>query len=123
MKLMCGCLRTLTTRVFFVSFSTARTGRSPRRVVWGGPSDTPNQNKTTQNTTQRTLHPLYVRRANSRLEKLLKVRETLNEGLPEEEHLSLNDMLLKAAALASQKVPDVSMVTALLFSFLHIRTS
>lgn len=44
-----------------------------------------------------------------RLEKLLKVRETLNEGLPEEEHLSLNDMLIKAAALASEKVPDVSL--------------
>lgn len=43
-----------------------------------------------------------------RLDKILKVRETLNEGLPEEEHLSLNDMLLKAAAIASQKVPDVS---------------
>lgn len=43
-----------------------------------------------------------------RLEKLLKVRETLNEGLPEDEKLSLNDMLLKAAALASEKVPDVS---------------
>lgn len=42
-----------------------------------------------------------------RLEKLLKVRETLNEGLPEDEHLSLNDMLLKAAAIASEKVPDV----------------
>lgn len=45
-----------------------------------------------------------------RLEKLLKVRETLNEGLPEEEKLSLNDMLLKAAAIASEKVPDVSRV-------------
>lgn len=39
---------------------------------------------------------------------MLKVRATLNEGLPEEEHLSLNDMLLKAAAIASEKVPDVS---------------
>lgn len=45
-----------------------------------------------------------------RLEKLLEVRETLNEGLPEEEKLSLNDMLLKAAAIASEKVPDVSTV-------------
>lgn len=35
------------------------------------------------------------------------MRETLNEGLPEEEQLSLNDMLLKAAAIASEKVPDV----------------
>lgn len=47
------------------------------------------------------------RTAPRRLEKLLKVRETLNEGLPEAEKLSLNDMLLKAAALASKKVPDV----------------
>lgn len=46
-----------------------------------------------------------------RLEKLLKVRETLNEGLPEDEQVSLNDMLLKAAALASEKVPDVSGAT------------
>lgn len=36
------------------------------------------------------------------------MREDLNEGLPEEEQLSLNDMLIKAAALASEKVPDVS---------------
>lgn len=37
------------------------------------------------------------------------MRESLNEGLPEEEQLSLNDMLLKAAAVASEKVPDVSL--------------
>ncbi|CAN0416251.1 unnamed protein product, partial [Laminaria digitata] len=43
-----------------------------------------------------------------RLEKLLSVRATLNEGLPEDEQLSLNDMLLKAAAIASEKVPDVN---------------
>ena len=36
------------------------------------------------------------------------MRATLNEGLPVNEQLSLNDMLLKAAALASEKVPDVS---------------
>lgn len=44
-----------------------------------------------------------------RLGKLLKIRETLNEGLPEDEQLSLNDFLLKAAAIASEKVPDVSL--------------
>lgn len=36
------------------------------------------------------------------------MRKTLNEGLPIDEQVSLNDMLLKAAALASEKVPDVS---------------
>ncbi|CAM9609536.1 unnamed protein product, partial [Sphacelaria rigidula] len=52
--------------------------------------------------------PHYYLTVDLKLEKLLKVRETLNEGLPEGEKLSLNDMLLKAAALASEKVPDVN---------------
>ncbi|CAB1114075.1 unnamed protein product [Ectocarpus sp. CCAP 1310/34] len=52
--------------------------------------------------------PHYYLTVDLKLEKLLKVRETLNEGLPEDEHLSLNDMLLKAAAIASEKVPDVN---------------
>lgn len=50
-----------------------------------------------------------------RLEKLLKVRATLNEGLPQDEQLSLNDMLLRAAAIASEKVPDVSTPSYFLF--------
>ncbi|CAM9708110.1 unnamed protein product [Scytosiphon promiscuus] len=52
--------------------------------------------------------PHYYLTVDLKLEKLLKVRETLNSGLPEEEHLSLNDMLIKAAAIASEKVPDVN---------------
>eukprot|EP00903_Cladosiphon_okamuranus_P017034 g15699.t1 len=52
--------------------------------------------------------PHYYLTIDLKLEKLLAVRETLNEGLPEDEKLSLNDMLLKAAAIASEKVPDVN---------------
>lgn len=53
--------------------------------------------------------PLSLFGCLGRLEKLLAVRATLNEGLPEDEQLSLNDMLLKAAAIAAAKVPDVSL--------------
>eukprot|EP00904_Undaria_pinnatifida_P013593 jgi/Undpi1/9364/HiC_scaffold_26.g11822.m1 len=59
-------------------------------------------------TVSKQVVPHYYLTVDLKLEKLLAVRASLNEGLSEDEQLSLNDMLLKAAAMASQKVPDVN---------------
>jgi len=50
--------------------------------------------------------PHYYLTVDLQLGKLLELRETLNKG--EEGSLSVNDFLLKAAALASKKVPEAN---------------
>eukprot|EP00611_Tribonema_gayanum_P002698 TRINITY_DN12032_c0_g1_i5.p2 TRINITY_DN12032_c0_g1~~TRINITY_DN12032_c0_g1_i5.p2 ORF type:complete len:299 (-),score=114.09 TRINITY_DN12032_c0_g1_i5:110-1006(-) len=52
--------------------------------------------------------PHYYLTVDLNLEELLAIRAKLNKDLPEDAQLSLNDMLLKAAALACAAVPDVN---------------
>lgn len=52
--------------------------------------------------------PHYYLTVDLNLDKLLAVRASLNESLPEDAQLSLHDLLLKAAALACKQVPDVN---------------
>jgi pyruvate dehydrogenase E2 component (dihydrolipoamide acetyltransferase) len=53
--------------------------------------------------------PHYYLTVDLELDKLLSLRETLNKELGEKEMgLSVNDFLLKAAALASKKVPEAN---------------
>ena len=44
--------------------------------------------------------PHYYLSVDLELDALLSLRETLNASLPEEEQLTVNDLMLKAAALA-----------------------
>jgi pyruvate dehydrogenase E2 component (dihydrolipoamide acetyltransferase) len=48
--------------------------------------------------------PHYYLTADLNLDALLEIRAKLNADLPAEQQLSLNDMLLKAAALACRTV-------------------
>ncbi len=52
--------------------------------------------------------PHYYLQVDVNLDKLLAVRAELNEGLSEEEQISVYDILLKAASLACKAVPDVN---------------
>lgn len=52
--------------------------------------------------------PHYHLTADLTLDKLLKARDQLNAGRGEDEKLSVNDFIVRAASLASQKVPDVN---------------
>ncbi len=52
--------------------------------------------------------PHYYLQVDLNLDKLLAVRAELNEGLSEEEQISVYDILLKAASLACKAVPDVN---------------
>jgi len=52
--------------------------------------------------------PHYYLTVDLVLSKLFDVRKKINAQLPDEEKISVNDLLLKAAALASKKVPDAN---------------
>lgn len=62
-----------------------------------------------QQLTQQKLEvPHYHLTADLTLDKLLKARDQLNAGRGEGEKLSVNDFIVRAASLASQKVPEVN---------------
>lgn len=50
--------------------------------------------------------PHYYLTVDMNLDNLLEVRESLNAGLAEEDALSVNDFVVKAASLAMRKVPE-----------------
>ena len=52
--------------------------------------------------------PHYYLNVDVNVEALLEMRATLNESLGEQDALSTNDLLLKAAALALKQVPDLN---------------
>jgi len=52
--------------------------------------------------------PHYYLTVDLNLDAILKVRDQLNASLPEESHLTLNDLLVKAAANSMKEVPAVN---------------
>ncbi len=59
-------------------------------------------------TNSKQVVPHYYLQVDVNLDKLLAVRAELNEGLLEEDEISVYDILLKAASLACKAVPDVN---------------
>ncbi|CAI5709827.1 unnamed protein product [Peronospora destructor] len=61
-----------------------------------------------QLTQQKMEVPHYHLSTNLTLDKLLDARARLNAGRGEDEHLSVNDFVVRAASLAMRKVPDAN---------------